>query len=363
VLSVYIPVFRAGHVHICSEPSKLVASLAAVRPAAFFGVPRVWEKLAAGIQGLLGTADDATRTAFKAASETLLEGYKLREAGEEVPADLQARIDEADATVLRPVRAMLGLDQIRHASSGAAPIPVEVLLFLAGIGLDVLEVWGMTETTGTATINLPTAFRTGSVGRPNAGTEIRLADDGEILVRSPLVALGYLRADGGIDPITDADGWLATGDIGTLDDDGYLTITDRKKELIITAGGKNIAPAQIENALRGHPLIGHAVAIGDRRPYVTALVALDEEAAPAWARANGIEAGAEGLAGHPDVVAEVQRAVDAANERLSRAEQVKKFTVLGAPWTPETGELTPTLKLRRRIINDRYASAIDELYD
>jgi long-chain acyl-CoA synthetase len=286
----------------------------------------------------------------------------LRENGEPVPAELAARIDEADRTVLRPIRAMLGLDGMRWAGSGAAPIPVEVLLFLAGIGVDVLEVWGMTETTGTATINTPDAFRTGSVGRPNLGMEIRIAHDGEIEVRGPLVALGYLRADGSVEPITDAEGWLATGDVGSIDD-GYLTITDRKKELIITSGGKNISPAQIENALRTHPLIGHAVAIGDRRPYVTALIALDDEIAPAWARAR--EIGTDDpttLAAHPAVLAELQQAVDAANQRLARVEQVKRFHVLGTPWTPESGEVTPTLKLRRRLITDRYATAIDELY-
>jgi long-chain acyl-CoA synthetase len=330
----------------------LLPGLAAVRPVTFFGVPRVWEKMAAGLQAFAAAADEPQREAFRAATEVTLEAYRLREAGRPVPEDLAARVAEADA-MLRPVRAMLGLDEVRHAGSGAAPIPVDVLLFLAGIGLDVHEVWGMTETTGTATINLPDTFRTGTVGRPNVGTEIRVADDGEIFVRGPLVAMGYLRADGEVEPITDADGWLATGDVGTIDGDGYLTITDRKKELIITAGGQNISPAQIENALRAHPLVGHVVAVGDRRPYVTALVTLDEEIAPAWAKAHGVEA-----TDH----AGLRQAVDAANDRLARVEQVKEFRVLETPWTPESGELTPTLKLRRRVITERYAGVIDELY-
>nr|BFE70185.1 hypothetical protein GCM10020092_034860 [Actinoplanes digitatis] len=248
--------------------------------------------------------------------------------------------------------------------SGAAPIPVEVLRFLAGVGLDVLEVWGMTETTGTATINTPEHFRTGTVGQPNPGMEVRLADDGEIQVRGPLICSGYLRAGGGVEPVTGEDGWLATGDIGTLDDDGFLSITDRKKELIITADGKNISPALIESHLRAHPLIGHAVAIGDRRPYVTALIVLDEEVAPRWAQAHGI-AGTEpaDLAAEPRLLAEIQAAVDAANARLSRPEQVKSFRVLPSGWTPESGELTPTLKLRRRVITDRHRDAIEALYD
>jgi long-chain acyl-CoA synthetase len=277
----------------------------------------------------------------------------------------------ADRLVLGPIRTGLGLDRLTWSGSGAAPIPVEVLLFLAGLGIDVLEVWGMTETSGSATINTAENFRTGSVGRPHLGTEIKLAEDGEILVRGPMVALGYLREDGGVEPITDADGWLFTGDIGTLDQDGFLTITDRKKELIITSGGKNISPAQIENSLRSHPLIGQAVAIGDRRPYVTALIALDDEIAPAWAKARRLDlAGSEpalgdlsDLAAHPAVLAEVQAAVDLANSRLSRSEQIKRFRILPQPWTAETGELTPTLKLRRRVIMERHGETIDAMYD
>jgi len=175
--------------------------------------------------------------------------------------------------------------------------------------------------------------------------------------------MGYLRADGGIEKITDEDGWLATGDVGALDEDGYLTITDRKKELIITSGGKNISPAQIENLLRAHPLIAEAVAIGDRRPYVTALIVLDDEVAPQWAVAHGVTAtGLAALAEDPIVRAEIQAAIDAANEKLSRPEQVKAYRIMASSWTPESGELTPTLKLRRRIIIDRHTQTIDSLY-
>jgi long-chain acyl-CoA synthetase len=193
--------------------------------------------------------------------------------------------------------------------------------------------------------------------------ELKLADDGEILVRGPLVCLGYLQSDGTIAPATDADGWLATGDVGTLDADGYLTITDRKKELIITSAGKNIAPAGIENLLRTHPLVGYAVAIGDRRPYVTALLVLDEEAGPAWARAHGLgELSYLELTRHPAVIAEVQTAVDAANEKLARPEQVKRFTILPTPWTAESGELTPKLSMRRAVITTLYSPTVTALY-
>ncbi|MEU4692251.1 AMP-dependent synthetase/ligase [Actinoplanes sp. NPDC023714] len=364
VLGVYNPIYRTGHVTICPDPTQLLAGLNQVRPVSFFGVPRIWEKFVAGVQAQLAAADPQVKAAVDVAREAALEAYKLREAEQEVPAELAAKVAALDEKVLRPLRAKLGLDNMLWAGSGAAPIPVEVLLYLASLGVDVLEVWGMTETTGTATINTPDHFRTGTVGRINAGMELKLAEDGEILVRGPLVAAGYLRADGGVEPITDADGWLATGDVGVLDDDGYLTITDRKKELIINSSGKNISPAQIENLLRAHPLIAQAVAIGDRRPYVTALIVLDEEVLPLWARARGLTGDSTAsLAGDPAVLAEITAAVEAANIRLARPEQVKSFRILPHGWTPETGELTPTLKLRRRVITDKYAAEIADLYD
>jgi len=363
VLGIYNPVYRAGHVTIVANPAQLIPALQNTRPQFFFGVPRVWEKMVGGIQAQLGGAPPEMKAAFDAAAAASRESFWLRADGKEVPEELAARVAALDEKVLKPIRAMLGLDKASWGATGAAPIPVDVLEFLAGLGIDVLEVWGMTETTGTATINLEERFRPGTVGRPNAGMEIRIAEDGEIMVRGPLVCLGYLRADGSIEKITDEDGWLATGDVGTMDEDGFLTITDRKKELIITSGGKNIAPAQIENLLRAHPLIAQAVAIGDRRAYVTALIVLDDEVAPQWAKAHGVAAeGIDALAADPAVRAEIQAAIDAANEKLSRPEQVKEFHILPTPWTPETGELTPTLKLRRRIITDRYAGEIDAMY-
>jgi long-chain acyl-CoA synthetase len=363
MLGIYNPIYRAGHVTICPDPTMLLAGLVTVRPTSFFGVPRIWEKMVAGVQAQLAAADPQIRGAVEMASAVALEVYKLRGAEQPVPTELQIKHAALDAQVLRPLRAKLGLDQVLWPGSGAAPIPVDVLLHLAGIGIDVLEVWGMTETTGTATINTPDHFRTGTVGRVNPGMELKLADDGEILVRGPLVAAGYLQPGGGIAPIVDADGWLATGDVGSVDADGYLTITDRKKELIINSSGKNISPAQIENHLRAHPLIAQAVAIGDRRPYVTALIVLDAEYLPAWARQNGLDdTTADALATHPALLAEISAAVAAANEKLARPEQVKTFRVLPTAWTPESGELTPTLKLRRRVVQERYAETISSLY-
>jgi long-chain acyl-CoA synthetase len=363
VLGIYNLLYRAGHATIVADAKQLVPAMRAVKPNSFFGVPRVWEKMAAGVQAHLATAEPAVRAAFEAASALARESFQARADGKELGAEQAARLAELDSAVLRPMRAMLGLDEMHWAGSGAAPIPVDVLLFLAGLGVDVLEVWGMTETTGTATINTPTTFRPGTVGRINAGMELRLIEDGEIQVRGPLVCLGYLRADGRIEPVVDGAGWLSTGDVGTLDEDGFLTITDRKKELIITSNGKNISPAQIENLLRVSPLIGQAVTIGDRRPYITALIVLDEEVAPIWAAAQGLaDQRLSALAEDPAVYTAVASAVAAVNERLSRPEQIKTFRIMPETWTPETGELTPSLKLRRRIIAEKHAPVIDGMY-
>jgi long-chain acyl-CoA synthetase len=365
LLGIYIPLHRANHVHICANPAQLVSALAAVRPIGFFGVPRVWEKMVAGLRGIVDAMPAEERAAFEAAHALRVAAYKLRVGGQAVPDELAERVAETDR-VLLPIRRMFGLDRVIGPGSGAAPIPVDILYTLAGLGIEVLEVWGMTETTGTATSNTHAAFRPGTVGRPAIGMEIRLADDGEVLVRGPMICLGYLQPDGSVEDQTDADGWLATGDVGVLDGDGYLSITDRKKELIITSSGKNIPPARIENLLRAHPLIAQAVAVGDRRSYVTALIALDPESVPVWAKLHGVEAAEPtdlaALAAHPAVRAEIESAVEAANTQLARIEQVKRFAILPAPWSPETGELTPTLKLRRRIITERYAPEIEKLY-
>ena len=362
-ISIYMPIVYAGHVHTLADPTAIVGALGKVHPQGFFGVPRVWEKLAAGLKNMLAGVPEDRRKALLDANALLQEGYKLREAGQEVPPDLAERIAETDRTVLAPIRRMLGLDQVIFCSSGAAALPVEVLYFLAGLGLEIQEVWGLSETTGAVTSNSTSAFRAGTVGKPLADTEIKVAADGELLVRGPLVFLGYLRADGSIEPAVDEDGWFATGDIGEIDADGFVKITDRKKELIITSGGKNIAPTRIEGLLKEHPLIGQAVAIGNDRPYVTALLVLDDEIMPGWAAAKGIEfTDVASMSADPAVREEIERAVEAANNRLARVEQVKRYEVLTTAWTPESGEVTPTLKLKRRVINERYAPEITSLY-
>lgn len=364
MLSVYLPIHNAGHVHFCPDPARLVPMIGNVRPTAFFGVPRVWEKIRAGIQALLtAEQDEGRRAAVRQAMDTGRRYVRSCQYGHITSPQLAAGFRAADEQVLGPIRGLLGLGEATSVCSAAAPLPPDVAAFFAGLGMKILDVYGMTETTGAFTGNTPAEFKLGTVGRPVGGMEVKVAGDGEILARGPLNTPGYhgrpdLTAD-----LIDADGWLHTGDIGTIDADGFLSVTDRKKELIITAGGENVAPAAVENALVAHPLIGQALAYGDRRPYVVALLTLDGEITPAWARARGIAAGSlAALAADPQVLAEVAAAVAAANERLARVQQVKRWRLLPVEWTAESGELTPTLKLKRRVVHAKYADEIDSLY-
>jgi long-chain acyl-CoA synthetase len=364
MFSIYAPIHAVGHVHFCPDATQLVRVIGQVRPTAFFGVPRVWEKIRAGIQALLTAEQDkGKRAAVQQAMETCRRYVQSCQYGQTTSPDLAARFRAADEQVLGPIRSLLGLGEASSVYSAAAPLPPDVAAFFAGLGMKILDVYGMTETTGAFTANTPAEFKLGTVGRPAAGMEVRIAGDGEILVRGPLTTPGYQSQPDLTGALIDADGWLRTGDIGTIDADGFVSVTDRKKELIITAGGENIAPAAVENAVLAHPLIGQALAYGDRRPYVVALLTLDGEAAPAWARARGITAGSlAALASDPQVLAEVAAGVAAANEQLTRVQQVKRWRLLPVEWTAETEELTPTLKLKRRVVHAKYADVIDSLY-
>ena len=365
MFTIYLAIGRTGHVHFCHDAATgLVGTLGAVRPTAFFGVPRVWEKIQAGLTALMAAeGDPARRAAVIQAMDTGRRYVESSQFGQTMPAGLAEEFRQADEAVLQPIRALLGLGDTVAASSAAAPLPVEVARFFAGLGVKILDVYGMTETTGAFTANTEPEFRLGTVGRGMPGIEVRIADDGEILTRSPLNTPGYLNLHEATAELIDADGWLHTGDIGSLDADGFLSVVDRKKELIITAGGENISPAAIENLLVEHPLIGQAASYGDRRKYVVALLTLDADAAPGWARQHGIQAATlVELAADPGVLAEIAAAIAAANERLARVQQVKRWRLLPAEWTPESGEVTPTLKLKRRVIYSRYADDIDQLY-
>ncbi|PWD41962.1 long-chain fatty acid--CoA ligase [Gordonia paraffinivorans] len=348
------------------DPREIAAALPDVRPTFFFGVPRVWQKIRAGIEAKLGEETSPVKKAL--AGWALAMGNKAAEArlaGRDLGILDKIQHDLADKLVLHKVRAALGLDEVAFAGSGAAAIPVEVLKFFLGLGIPVLEVWGMSETTGVSTMTTPDDLKIGSVGKPIRGIEVKLAEDGELLVRGPVVMNGYRKQPDKTAETIDPDGWLATGDIATIDADGHVTIVDRKKELIINEAGKNMSPTNIENTMKAaSSLISQVVAIGDGRPYVSALVVLDPEAVDAFARRHDLQqSDLAGLSSHPQVVEEITRAIRAGNGKLSRVEQVKRFTVVPTAWEPGGDELTPTMKLRRNPIATKYATEIVGLYE
>jgi long-subunit acyl-CoA synthetase (AMP-forming) len=313
------------------------------------------------VGGIEGEQGEKARAALDAAVKKV----RLEQAGEEVPQELAAAVQQADEELFSNVRAMLGLDQLEACNVGAAPTPPEVLEFFHAIGVPIAELWGMSETCGYGTTNPPAGkIKIGTVGPPAPGCEVKLAEDGELLVRGPFVMRGYRNLDDKTREALDDDGWLHTGDIAEIDNDGYVKIVDRKKELIINAAGKNMSPANIESELKSAgPLIGQAAVIGDRRSYNTALIVLDADGAPAWAQKNGIDdTSLEALAERDDVREAVQAEVDKANDKLSRVEQVKKFHIVRGDWAPGGDELTPTMKLKRKPIAEKYEKEIEALY-
>ena len=365
MFTLYLGICNACHTYFCHDAAtQLVATMSEVRPTAFFGVPRIFEKVMAGIQALLaGEQDETRKAAVAAAMATGLEYVRSLQYGQVTSPELAERFAAAEEQVLRPIRSLLGLGEAEIVVSGAAPLPPEVGEFFGGLGVRILDVYGMSETTGAVTTNTPQAFRLGTVGRPVPGIEVQIADDGEILARGPLTTPGYLNLPEQTAELIDADGWVHTGDIGAIDADGFVSVVDRKKELIITAGGENVSPAAVENLLVAHPLIGQALAYGDGRPYLVAILTLDGGVAPAWAKAHGIEASSLAeLATNEVVRAEVGRAVADANARLARVQQVKYWELLPVEWTAESEELTPTFKLKRRVVHAKYADVIDGLY-
>ena len=360
----YLPVTRGVSVTICPEPRRIVEWLPKVNPTWFFAVPRIWEKLKAGLEASVAKLPDEQREPAERGLEAALQKVRLEQAGEPVPDEVAKAAAHADEAMFAGLRASLGLDEAVAVNVGAAPTPLEVLEFFHAIGIPVGELWGMSETCGVATVNPPERIKLGTVGPPLPGVEIQLADDGEVLVRGDPIMPGYRNMPEKTAEAIDSEGWLATGDIGELDEDGYLKIVDRKKELIINAAGKNMSPANIESKLKASsPLIGQAVAIGDQRPYNVALIVLDPDFAPAWAKQAGREAADLGeLAGDEELIAAVQAGVDEANSKLARVEQIKKFKVLPTDWAPGGDELTPTMKLKRRPIAEKYAAEIEALY-
>jgi long-subunit acyl-CoA synthetase (AMP-forming) len=360
----YIPVIYAGTVTCCPNPREIVSYLPQVHPNWFFAVPRIWEKLKAGLEAMLAAQPAEQRQPLETALAASVQRVRLKQAGQPVPDEIEATVAQADERYFSNLREMLGLDQLSAVNVGAAPTPVEVLEFFHALGIELAELWGMSETCGAGTCNRPGAVKIGTVGPPGPGCEIKIAQDGEVLVRSEFVMLGYRNLPDKTAEALDADGWLHTGDIGELDEDGFLRLVDRKKELIINAAGKNMSPANIEAAIKSaSPLIGQAVAIGDGRPYNTALIVLDVDYAPQWAAQHGIETqGLEQLARDPQVNHAVQRGIDEANTHLARVEQIKKFTIVEGDWVPGGDELTPTMKLKRKPIAEKYRDAIEAMY-
>ena len=360
----YTPVLVGLEIHICPDPRRIVEFLPKVNPTWFFAVPRIWEKLKAGLEAQLASLPEEQRAGAEAGLQAAIKKVQLEQAGEPVPEELAAAVAQADEKLFIHLRRSLGLNDYMAVSVGAAPTSVEVLEFFHAIGIKVGELWGLSETCGVVTINPPEAIKIGTVGTPVGGVEVRLAEDGEILCRSPFVMKEYRNQPEKTAETIDAEGWLYSGDIGTIDDEGYVTIVDRKKELIINAAGKNMSPANIEaNIKAASPLIGQCVAIGDKRPYNVALIVLDPDYAPVWAAQNGLEGvPLDELATDEGVIAAVQEGVDLANGKLARVEQIKKFKVVPGEWLPGGDELTPTMKLRRKPISGKYEEEIEALY-
>jgi long-subunit acyl-CoA synthetase (AMP-forming) len=356
----YLPIVFGMTVTTCPNPRDIIGFLPAVRPTWFFAVPRIWEKLRGAMLSGVFTPGSEDREHLDAA----IRKVQLEQAGEEVPADVAETAGKGEEKFAQ-VRAMLGLDEAVAVNAGAAPTPPEVIYFFHAIGIPLGELWGMSETCGAGTVNPPDKIKIGTVGPAVKGVELKLADDGEVLMRSDVVmGGGYRNLPDKTAEAIDDEGWLHTGDIGKLDEDGYLSIVDRKKEIIINAAGKNMSPANIEATIKSvSPLIGNACCIGDAKPYNTALIALDPDFAPMWAQQNGIEdTSLDALKDDEKVREELQEAIDGGNEKLARVEQIKYFTILG-DWQPGGDELTPTMKLKRKPIAEKYTAEIDAMYE
>jgi long-chain acyl-CoA synthetase len=335
------------------DPQKIVPNLQEVKPTYFPSVPRIFEKIYT-----LATSAAEDKEKLMQAVQVGVQVRQMQERGEEVPEQLQAGFDQAEEALYKNVRAIFG-GQIRQAVTGAAPIAKEILEFFYACGVPVLEGYGMTETSTVATVNTLEDFRFGSVGKPLPGVEVRIGEDGEVLLKGANIFQGYYKNDDATRETLE-DSWLHTGDLGYVDDDGFLYITGRKKDIIITAGGKNITPANLENGLKQTRYISQAVVVGDRRPYLVALITLDPEEVPGFAEQHGLKP--EEVPESEQMRAEVQRAVDEVNSKVGRVEQIKKFKILPQDLSQETGELTPTMKVKRNVVNDKYADAIEELY-
>lgn len=359
MISVHNPALAGFPVYFARSLEELSEHLKEVRPTIFFGVPRVWEKMHAAIEAKLESATGPKANLAKWALGTARDWHDAKLSGEMPGAWSSLKKTVADTLILRKVKAAIGLDQAHMLATGAAPISAEMLKFFTGLDMVIREVYGQSESCGATTLSVPGATRLGSVGRPVEGAEIRIADDGEIFVRGPHVFKGYAGNPAGTAEAL-INGWLASGDLGHMDEDGYLYITGRKKDLLITSGGKNISPANIEADLMNTHLVEHAVVCGDGRHYLTAMLTLMPDALADFARQHQLSG--DNLHQHPTVLAELQKGVDHVNSGHARVANIRKFTVLPKSLTIESGELTPTMKVKRKVVLERYKDVVDSLY-
>ena len=346
---------RLGH---ASDPKKLLDDLRTFQPTFILSVPRVFEKVF-NTAAQKAAADGHGRIFERAAATAIAYSQALNRGRPGLGLRLQHAL--FDRLVFRKLRASLG-GRCEYAVSGGAPLGERLGHFYRGIGLHVLEGYGLTETTAASTVNLPDATKIGTAGRPLAGTAVRIAEDGEILLKGGHIFRGYWKDDEATRESLAPDGWLHTGDLGDIDEDGFLRITGRKKELLVTAGGKNVAPAPLEDLIRAHPLVSQCMVVGDGKPFIAALITLDPEALPPWASAHGKTSSPTELVNDPDLLAEFQRAVDEANRSVSQAESIRKFAILPQDWTEEGGQLTPSLKLKRAVVMRDFGDAVESLY-
>lgn len=359
IVSLHLPMQYGGCAWFVESLETLVDTLKEAQPSMFFAVPRVWEKMQAKIIAAAAGNSGLKKKIGMWAKGVGLAGGRAVQAGRSRP----WLYPLADKLVFSKVRAALGFDRCRLMITAAAPIGIDTLEFFMSLGVPIVEVYGMSECTGTTSISLPDRYKLGKAGYAIPGTEMKIEADGEICMRGPHVFKGYFKEEAATAECLDDEGWLFSGDIGTLDADGFVQITDRKKELIVTAGGKNIAPQMIESLLKSIPAVGQAVAIGDRRKFISALIALDGENVAAEAEKAGIpERTLSEVAKSPAFHDYLERQILAVNAKMSKVEGVKKFVILPCELTPEGGELTPTMKLKRRVINEKYAAEIDSMY-
>jgi len=363
MVSVYLPIYWGFTVNFCENTDTVLENMREISPTLIFAVPRIWEKLHSGVELRIQDADWFKRWAYRLAIGIGQRHARARLYDGRVPLGLNILYWLARVTVLHPLTRRLGLDRARFVLSGAAPISPDVLLYFHSLGVPIREVYGQTEGSGPTTIHHYDRIKLGTVGRPLPGVEVRIAEDGEILVKGPNVFPGYFK-DEETTRNTLVDGWLHSGDVGEIDEEGFLRITDRKKDLFITAGGKNIAPQYIENKLKFSPYINDAVVIGDGRRYITALIVIDEENVSKWAQDNKIPYTTyTDLSQNPAVYELIQKEVDAVNRTLSSPERVKKFAILPKRLYQEDGEVTPTLKVKRKAVMEKFADIVAQLYD